>query len=372
MDHSMPDPLEGAHPGAPQDIDPSCSELKQENEELRKELAGVLEMAAANEKIWRQFAEIERLLFRTRELDQLARDLLREMKERFQPDQAVLLPCHPDLLERFFPEISRESEPVCEGAWILPLPLEKASSLCRTSSKPFMMSREEIDGLVCFFPEGAATIRSGVMIPLVIHQVLYGGLFLGSIDEGRYRPKDGTDLLEQLGLKIALCMDNCLTYERVKDFAIQDSVTGLLNFFQIHTILERFFRKARRKKTSLSVFLIHLRFLSNVQDQLEIRNAILKHTADLLSEILPRGETTLGRHGSDEFLVVLPDVTGDEAKEVAPYLIHMIRKSPFKHEKTAILIQAIIGVGTLQEDMQQAQELLDAAYVDLVRVKSSA
>lgn len=372
MDPSSPDPIEESPFDALRDTGVSGAQLKQDNEELRRELAEVLAMAAANEKIWRQFAEIERLLFRTRELDRLAGDLLRELKERFQPDQAVLLLCHPDLLERFFPEISRESEPVCEGAWILPLPLETANALCRTASKPFMMSREEIDELLCFFPEGTAAIRSGVMVPLVIHEVLYGGLFLGSIDEGRYRPKDGTDLLEQLGLKIALCMDNCLTYERVKDFAILDPVTGLHNLFQIQTILERFFRKARRRKTPLSVFLIHLRFLSNVQEQLEIRKEIYKHTADLLSDILPRGETSLGRYGSDEFLVVLPDVTGDEAREVAPYLTHMIRKTPYKHEKTAILIQAHIGVGTLAEEMQQAQELLDAAYVDLVRVKSGA
>lgn len=347
------------------------SELKQENEELKRELADVVETATANERIWRHFAEIERLLFRTRELDQLARDLLRELKDRFKPDQAVLLLCHPDLLERFFPEISRESEPVSEGTWILPLPLEMANSLCGRSPKPFMFSTEEIGDLLKFFPENAASIRSGVMIPLYIHEILYGGLFLGSIDEERYQPKDGTDLLEQLGLKIALCMDNCLTYERVKDFAIQDPVTGLLNFFQIHTVLERLFRKARRQKKPLSVFMINLRFLSNVQEDLDIRKEILKHAAGLLTETLPKGESYLGRYGGEEFLVLLPEVTEDEAKEVAPYLTHMIRKSPFMYANTAILIQALIGVGTLRDHMQHPQDLLDAAYVELFGLKSS-
>jgi diguanylate cyclase (GGDEF)-like protein len=372
MDQSNSDTLhDTSAPGWAEDRDSLISELKQENEELKKELDLVVKTAADNERIWRQFAEIERILFRTRDLGQLAQDLLREIKSRFQPDQAVLLVCHPDILERFFPDISRESEPVTEESWILPLPTEIASSLCGTSAKPSMPSKEEIDDLLRFFPENVTPIRSGVMIPLALHEILYGGLFLGSVDQDRYRPRDGTDLLEQLGLKIALCMENCLTYERAKDFAVQDPVTGLLNFFQIQTLLDRSFRKARLSRTPLSIFIIHLRFLSNVQEQIELRNEILKHAANILSEILPEGESSLGRYGGDEFLVLLPDVTGNEAKEVAPYLTHMIRKSPFIHAKTAILIHALIGVGTLQDSMQQSEDLLNAAYLELFRLKSA-
>lgn len=348
------------------------AELERENAELRKELAQVLETATANERIWRHFAEIESLLFRTRELENLTRDLLREVKERFQPDQVVLLLCHPDLLERFFPDISKENEPIGEGMWILPIPLETCHALYEESSKPFMMSSQGIEGLPAFFPEEVSFIRSGVMIPLCIHEVLFGGLFLGSIDADRYQPKDGTDLLEQLGIKIALCMDNCLTYERVKDFALQDPLKGLLNLFQIRTVLERLYRKAKRLQTPLSVLLIDLNFVSAVHDHLLIRNNILKHVADLLNETLPEGESFLGRYGSDEFLVLLPDVPQEEAKEVAPYLSQIVRKSPYMHQKTAILIQALIGVGALTKGMDHPESLLDAAYIDLCRLKSGS
>ncbi|NLI82381.1 MAG: DUF484 family protein [Deltaproteobacteria bacterium] len=347
------------------------SRLREENEDLKKELRRVVETAAANERIWRQFTEIERILFRTRELGRMARELLQEIKARFQPDQAVLLVCHPEILERFFPDISSESEPVAEGAWILPIPREAADSLCGKSPKPSVPSPQEIQALLPFLPENAPAARSCVMVPLTIHEILFGFLILGSVDQDRYRPVDGTDLLEQLGLKIALCMDNCLTYERVKDYAVQDPVTGLLNFFQIRTLLERAFRKARRQGTPLSVLLISLRFLSNAQDHPELRNRVLKHAADLLTEILPRGETALGRYGGDEFLILLPDVTEREAGDAVPYLTHMLRKSPFVHANTAILIQACMGVGSLQDSMKQPEDLLDAASAGLFRAKSA-
>jgi len=40
--------------------------LSEENEVLRAQLEEVVATAATNERIWRHFAEIERILFRTR------------------------------------------------------------------------------------------------------------------------------------------------------------------------------------------------------------------------------------------------------------------------------------------------------------------
>ncbi len=103
--------------------------LRLENDALRKELAGVLANASENEKIWRHFAAIERLLFRTRELDRLVEDLLREIKDRFVTGLLVLYLSHPEALERFFqgdPGASRETE---ANTWISPLDGEEARSL---------------------------------------------------------------------------------------------------------------------------------------------------------------------------------------------------------------------------------------------------
>ncbi|GLI35169.1 diguanylate cyclase [Desulforhabdus amnigena] len=349
----------------------SLVQIREENEALRLQLQYVAETAAENEKIWRHFAEIERILFRTRELNQLAEELLKEIKSRFQPDQAILLLCHPDLLERFFPDISNESEPIGEGAWILPFPMEMGSSLCSGTSKPFLLSPDNIEGLLRFLPEVVSSTRSGVFIPLRVHQIVFGGLFLGSTDAERYRPKDGTDLLEQLGMKIALCMDNCLAYERVKEFSVQDPLTGLLNYFQIQIVLEREFRKARRRNAPLSVLIIHLDFGHEIHEHFNMGNALIKHAAGLLQETLPADESFLGRYGNDEFVVVLPGVQEEEAREVIPYLFKIIRKSPFRHENAVILLKTLMGVGALSAETERPQDLLDAAYTELYRIKLS-
>jgi diguanylate cyclase (GGDEF)-like protein len=370
-DHNSPPPEDQSTIGLPETPD-SLAALEKETTELRNHLAHVVATASINEKIWRHFVEIERILFRTRQPDQLAEELLQEIKDRFQPDRVILLLCHPDLLERFFPGIHKDSEPVGEGTWILPLPVETVEFLLDGSSKPFLLTDENTGALSPFLPEEASLIRSGVVIPLAIHELLFGGLLLGSLDADRYHPNAGTDLLEQLGMKVALCMENCLSYERVKDFAVQDPLTGLLNFFQIHTVLERELRRSRRLGTPLSVMLIEPRFFHQFTGHADVANQVLRHVANLLKEILPQGESILGRYGSDEFLVLLPNVHKQEAQEVVPYLTQTIRRAPFLYQNTAILIQTLVGIGSLDEHTRRTQEIIDMAYGELCRLKMSS
>jgi diguanylate cyclase (GGDEF)-like protein len=349
----------------------SVETLNAQVKTLQDQLAGVVATAASNEKIWRHFAEIERILFRARDLDQLAYELLAEIRDRFQPNHAVLLLCHPDILERFFPDMTPENGPVGEGTWVFPVSLESAKSLFGESPRPIVMRPDTVQAILDVLPPGAGSARSGVLIPLCIHQVLFGALFLGSLDARHYQPQDSTDLLEQLAIKIALCMENCLTYERLKDFAIEDRLTGLISYFQIHTLLEREFRKARRTGAPLSVLIIAPHFYHEANGHIEIGSRVLRHVADQLSEILPEGESFLGRYGGDEFLLVLPNVQDEEAREVVPYLTQMIRKKPFRYENTAILIQTLISVGSLEPHMLRSQELLDAALSELCNLKMS-
>ena len=357
-------------PPSPEAVDcggRGVSELLLENEALRKELAAVLANAMENEKIWRHFAAIERVLFRTRDMERLVDELLREIKERFRTGLLVLFLSHPEVQERFFqgePQMSFETGP---NTWVSPLNGESVQALFGEMLKPILFASDR-NGYPPILFEGGSTLRSGALIPMKIGDILFGALLLGSPDPGRYDPEDGTDLLEQLGINISLSMDNCLTYEKVRDFAVKDQLTGFLNFFQIHTILEKEFRKARRSGNALSVLVVDLNF---VQDWEESGSGmeVLKHAARLLEDILPGDRCFMGRYGSDEFLIVLPGVPEEEAREVIPYVSSTMRKSPYREGNTAILITTAIGVGAIDERAAGAQDLVDAACAELYSVK---
>lgn len=347
----------------------TLTRLHLENEALRRQLEQVVSTASTNERIWRHFTEIERILFRTRQLDVLVEELLKEIKARFKTDGVVLLLCHSDLLEQFFPHITESSGPIEEGAWILPASHEAGKHLFGPSRSPLVLHGKSMKTIRPLLPEALSAVASGVLIPLCIHDVVFGCLFLGSFDPHRYHPEDGTELLEQLGIKIALCMDNCLAYEKVKEFTLRDSLTGFFNFFQIHTILEREIRKARRTSTPLSILIVDFAFYHQPDEPADLANEILAHAAGVLREILDKAECYIGRYGSHEFLVILPGVSEEEAREVIPFITQAIRKSPFRHANAAILIQTSLGVGALQDNMR-SQDLLDAAYRELCSLRT--
>jgi diguanylate cyclase (GGDEF)-like protein len=341
--------------------------LRRENEALRKELAGVLANAFENEKIWRHFAAIERILFRTRDLERLIEEMLREIRDRFRTGLLVLYLSHREAIERFFQSEAWASRELDSGTWISPLDAESAHAFLGPALKPVLFSTGK-NGCPPVLSGSGGNLSSGVLIPLKVGDILFGALLLGSPDPGRYDPEDGTDLLEQLGTNIALSMDNCLTYEKVREFAVKDQLTGLFNFFQIHTILEKEFRKARRSGGALSVLVVDLNFVHD-WDEFESGMEVLKHAARLLEDILPKDGCFMGRYGTDEFLIVLPGVPEEEAREVVPYVSSTMRKSPYRQGNTAILITTVIGVGSLSERATGAQDLVDAACAELCSMK---
>jgi diguanylate cyclase (GGDEF)-like protein len=347
-----------------------AAELREENDRLRALLEQAMATAAANERIWRNFLEIERVLFRTRRPEVLADELLREIRERFGLECVVLFLSHQDIRARFFPKLEGGSEPAGEGIWLLALSEDRNKSVFGQDPQPLLLSREDLSSLGRYLPlEAAATARSGVLLPLYLHHVFFGSLFLGSADPHRYPPHYGTDLLEQLAAKIALCLENCLAYEQVRSMSVRDRWTGLLNFFQIHSVLEREYKRSAALGESLAALVIDLDFHQNSADPGDPGPKVMDHAARLLEQLLPDLEGYLGRCGGDEFLLILPDAYEDEAREAAGYVLQAIRKNPLEFGNTAILIRPTIGLAVLDSSMKTPHDLLDAAYSELYRIK---
>lgn len=359
---------------------PGSSDILEENRLLRQELERLIRTAAVNEKIWRHMVEIERVLFRTREFDRLASELLKEIQARFDVDAVALVITHPDVVDRFFPQLLNgggcRSLRIDDDTCILALtdhPTRR--ELVEKVTEPVLFQgEEELRALLAQLPslsEGFSPIGSAALVPLTIHNLSYGFLLLACADPDHYRPGDGTELLAQMGVKIALCMDNCLAYERVKDLSDRDAPTGLLNFFQIHNVLEREFRRARRLGKALSVLAVDLEFVDEAAEHEDMVEPVLRHVGELLRKTFPDGDGFIGRYGSVEFLVVCPYADEKEARILASNLHDLIRRSPLRRPRTFILIKARIGTASLTPEMQKAHELLDAAHRALCLLKTS-
>lgn len=105
--------------------------------------------------------------------------------------------------------------------------------------------------------------------------------------------------------------------QKVRDLTLSDDITGMMNKRGLLHALEPQVARSRRYGNLLSVLLIRV---DNYQDLLrehgkQNMDKVLLSITHLLNEII-RWVDTIGRFGDDEFMVILPETTIDQALQL--------------------------------------------------------
>lgn len=126
---------------------------------------------------------------------------------------------------------------------------------------------------------------------------------------------------QALGMSGSLLIQNLLLRrrrQRAQKFALTDSLTHLFNRRMGIHALEQAVARTERDRSPLTVLMCdldHFKQLNDTYGHLQGDSA-LRATADVLRTMV-RANDTVCRYGGEEFLVVLPDTTPDEATVLA-------------------------------------------------------
>lgn len=132
---------------------------------------------------------------------------------------------------------------------------------------------------------------------------------------------DDMTLATMLGMTGSLLIENLLLRrrrQRAQKFALTDPLTRLFNRRMGMHALKQSIARTRRDQTPLTVLMCDLDHFKRLNDTLgHVRgDAALRATADVLRQTVRRSDTVC-RYGGEEFLVVLPDTTPDQATLLA-------------------------------------------------------
>lgn len=166
-------------------------------------------------------------------------------------------------------------------------------------------------------PEGMdAPPASMAVVPLTLDGKLVGSLNLGDDDKGRYHENMETFFLSQLSVKISLCLTNVAAHEKLVMLATRDSLTGLFNRAALQVRLKKEFDRARRYGSPLSLAFIDMDGFKAVNDTFghDQGDVMLRFFARHLKELV-RTSDTASRFAGDEFVIVLPGITLDQAHQ---------------------------------------------------------
>ena len=160
--------------------------------------------------------------------------------------------------------------------------------------------------------------------------------------------------------------------EQMKELAITDQLTGVLNRRGFQDGALRCISQARRKGTSLTAVMADLDHFKRINDTYGhgVGDRALRRFATHLSSELRQGDL-VGRIGGEEFALLLVDTDIDGGRQVAHRLCYSFAIAGLEARGARVQLTASFGVATLEAADGDVEDLLDRADRGLYLAKET-
>ena len=171
----------------------------------------------------------------------------------------------------------------------------------------------------------------------------------------------------------AIAIENAQDVGRAQQLTITDDVTGLYNARHLYAVLEKELTIARRDSKFMSLVFLDL-------DRFKLVNDAHGHLigSELLGLVgqrirsLCRNTDVCFRYGGDEFVIVMPATTREEALRLAKSIHADLACNPFALNKgLEIQVGASAGIASYPGDGKSVHAILGAADKRMYAVKST-
>jgi diguanylate cyclase (GGDEF)-like protein len=166
-------------------------------------------------------------------------------------------------------------------------------------------------------------LRSALSVPVEGESGVIGALTLYSMSRDQYS-RDHLRVLMSVATRLAFQVENSLRFQKASGDAYIDELTGLSNSRWLVSHLETTCGRAAAEAESFAIVVLDLDGFKTLNDTFgHLRgNDALREVASRSRLLLPPG-SSMARMGGDEFVVILPRHTTEEAM----YLAHKIQKT---------------------------------------------
>ncbi len=220
----------------------------------------------------------------------------------------------------------------------------------KNSGKP-VLANKYLTPYAVFFPQDRdLPMRSLAIAPVYVDGQLAGSLNLGDYTSTRFHPDMDTSLLEQLMVKISLCLSNVCAHERLHFFASHDALTGLLNRGAFENALHREFSRSRRHNSDLTLVFIDIDGFKQINDRYghECGDAVLKYVGRNL-EASSRREDIPARFAGDEFVLILPETRSEASESMMDRIQRHLDENPLIYKGVKLSISLTYGIASMDE-----------------------
>ena len=158
--------------------------------------------------------------------------------------------------------------------------------------------------------------------------------------------------------------------EKMKEIAVRDQLTGLLNRRGFNEYGEKAFAAARRAGAPLSLIMTDIDRFKHINDRFghAAGDAALAHFARLFAEER-RSEDIVARVGGEEFALLLPGTNLRDAMALADQLCEKIGSTPIDLTTVGLPMTSSFGVATISDNDTSLDDMTRRADRALYRSK---
>jgi diguanylate cyclase (GGDEF)-like protein/PAS domain S-box-containing protein len=161
-----------------------------------------------------------------------------------------------------------------------------------------------------------------------------------------------------------------LAQDRVRHLAYYDQLTGLPNGSLMRDRVNQLIGTSERDRREFALLILDIDNFKNINDSLghHVGDLLLQTLAGRLKTVV-RDVDTVARMGGDEFVLVLPEVGAEGAKQVARKVIgHVTNTIGIGLHK--ISMTASVGIGVFPKDGRDVESIIKNAELALYQAKA--
>ena len=319
------------------------------------------------------FHELGKALTSSLQLDQVLRTIMEKINEVLHPDTWSLLLMDEKKNELYFQIATGKGSEALKDVRI---PLGQGIAGWVAQSGEVVVVPDTTKDSRFFSQVDSRTkmeTRSIVAVPVRFRDQCLGVIeLINCIGDQGFSHRD-LALLEALADYAAIAIENARHVHRIHELTITDDCTSLYNARHLNFMLDTEIYRSQRYSYEFSLIFIDLDHFKNVNDTHGhlMGSKLLSEIGQMIKDNCRMIDLAF-RYGGDEFVIMLPQTSKDNACRVARRLHKKIKENTWlKEESLNVHITSSVGVASYPVDSKTKADLLHLADEAMYFVKNS-